>query len=233
MCQDYWKNTSQDYASHHIWAFTLGIKISPLLSSCPWKQIQWSHADLWCRSPTPDLMNERSPTGTCAEACISALFERYHNFWNYLVFFNAAMARQQNQNRWHLLECCTFSPGVVAVVLGDAAVVWIVKTLPFVGTPLGTEVVVCIFVVLFPGMGLTVGNTSEEWGWTKASSGCPGFSVFPVAVKPCTTGLENVASTEGSGADVPVWICKAKSCLSLTECWTSVLFLLCSLHFFS
>lgn len=57
----------------------------------------------------------------------------------------------------------TFSPGVVAVVLGDtAAVVWVVGTLPFVGTPLGTEVVVCIFTVLFTGTGLTVGNTSEE-----------------------------------------------------------------------
>lgn len=56
-----------------------------------------------------------------------------------------------------------FSPGVVAVVLGNAAVlVWIVETLPFAGTPLGTEVAVCIFIVLFPGTGLTVGNTSEE-----------------------------------------------------------------------
>ena len=56
-----------------------------------------------------------------------------------------------------------FSPGVVAAVLSDAAVlVWIVETLPFVGTPLGTEVAVCIFIVLFAGTGPTVGNTSEE-----------------------------------------------------------------------
>lgn len=55
-----------------------------------------------------------------------------------------------------------FSPGVVAVALGDtAALVWVVETLPFVGTPLGTEVAVCSFGVLFPGTGLTVGNTSE------------------------------------------------------------------------
>jgi len=52
---------------------------------------------------------------------------------------------------------------VVAVVLGDAAaLVCVVETLPFVGTPLGTEVAVSIFVVLFPGTGLTVGSTSEE-----------------------------------------------------------------------
>lgn len=52
---------------------------------------------------------------------------------------------------------------MVAVVPGDAAVlVWTVETLPFVGTPLGTEVAVGVFVVLFPGMRLTVGNTSEE-----------------------------------------------------------------------
>lgn len=57
----------------------------------------------------------------------------------------------------------TFSPGVVAVVLGDTAlVVWVVGTLPFVGTPLGTEVAACTFAVLFTGTGLTVGNTSEE-----------------------------------------------------------------------
>ena len=55
-----------------------------------------------------------------------------------------------------------FSPGVVAAVLGDAAVlVWVVETLPFVGTPLGT-VAVCIFIVLFAGTGPTVGNTPEE-----------------------------------------------------------------------
>lgn len=127
------------------------------------------------------------------------------------------MACHQNLNRRCLLEHCVFSPGVVAVVLGDAAVlVWTVETLLFVGTPLGTEVAVCIFVVLFPSTGLSVGNRSEEWGWAKASSGCPGCSVFPVAVKPCATGLENVANTDGSGADVPVWICKGKSCLSST-----------------
>lgn len=138
------------------------------------------------------------------------------------------MTCHQNLNRWHLLEHCMFSPGVVAVVLGDAAVlVWIVETLPFVGTPLGTEVAVCIFIVLFASMGLTVGNTSEEWGWIKASSGCPDFSVFPVAVKPCATGLENVANTDGSGADVPVWICKGKSCLSLTWILNVSFVLLC------
>lgn len=111
-----------------------------------------------------------------------------------------------------------FSPGVVAVVLGDAAVlVWTVEALVFVGTPLGTEVAVCSFVVLFPCTGLMVGSVSEEWGWMKASSGCSGFSVFPVAVKPSATGLEKVVSTDSSGVGVPVWVWKEKSSLSLIE----------------
>lgn len=105
------------------------------------------------------------------------------------------------------------SPGVVAAVLGAAAVLlWAAVTLPFVGTPLGTEVAACAFAVLFTGTGLAVAN----WGW--APSGCPGCSVFPGAGKSSATGLENVASTDDSGADVPVWIWKGRNCLSLT--WT-------------
>lgn len=51
----------------------------------------------------------------------------------------------------------------MAAVLGAAAVlVWAVGTLPFVGTPLGTEVATCAFAVLFTGTGLAVGNALEE-----------------------------------------------------------------------
>lgn len=62
-----------------------------------------------------------------------------------------------------MLEPCVSSPGVVAAVLGAAAVlVWAIGTLPFVGTPLGTEVATCAFAVLFTGTGLAVGNALEE-----------------------------------------------------------------------
>lgn len=121
-------------------------------------------------------------------------------------------------NQGPLQQHCMFSPGVVAVVLGDAAVlVWTVEALVFVGTPLGTEVAVCSFVVLFPCTGLTVGSVSEEWEWMKASSGCSGFSVFPVAVKLSATGLEKVVNADSSGAGVPVWVWKEKSSVSLIE----------------
>lgn len=110
------------------------------------------------------------------------------------------------------------SPGVVAVVLSDTAVfAWTGETLLFVGTPLGTEVAACIFIVLFPCAGLTVGNVSEEWVWTEASSSSSGFSVFPAAVKLSATGLESVANTGDSGADVPTWIWKGKRSFSWTE----------------
>lgn len=144
---------------------------------------------------------------THSNTCGSIFSPRYHNN---LLFFHTALA-WKSLRRWHLLETCKSSPGMVAAVLGAAAVLlWAVGTLPFVGTPLGTEVAACAFAVLFTGTGLSVGSTSE-WGWP--SSGCPGFSVFPGAVKSGATGLENVATTEGAGADVPVWICKGKSCL--------------------
>lgn len=173
--------------------------------------MQWSHADFWGPGAIPGPQESLGSDSTSADTGASLFSPRYHE---YLLFFHTAVP-WKSLSRWHLLEPCVSSPGVVAAVLGAAGVLlWAVGTLPFVGAPLGTEVATCAFAVLFTDTGLAVGSTSE-WGW--ASSGCPGFSVFPGAAKSCAMALENVASTDGSGADVPVWICKGKSCLSLSR----------------
>lgn len=74
--------------------------------------------------------------------------------------------------------------GSVAGFFGAVVMLWLV------GTPVGMEVNCC------PSRLLEVGMASSK-GWMEELLDGLAFSDFPVAVKPSTRGLENVAARKG------------------------------------